>query len=142
MNDRGRSMRELRVLATMLGHAGPIDAMVERYAAVTADEGEIERGRGDRGLQLAALRRGGIPARMASVWAARFDRHGPLRRREALALALLECLPESMDSVDRCSDGGPGAAWPRFLWWGLCEVLLLLAALPVFGCARLFGDPS
>ncbi|MCB9832920.1 MAG: hypothetical protein H6807_10620 [Planctomycetes bacterium] len=132
--------REARVLARVLGHDGPIDFLLERYRRLDAREGRPRRR--DRRLQLAFLRAGSLGARIASAWAARWDRHGPLRRREVIMLALLECRPETMARVERCADGGPLAAWPRLVLWGCAEVVCLLLALPFFAPARFFGGRS
>ena len=134
---RGRAEVEAEALARILGHRELTERVRERYRIFRDSEPGPESG--DRGLQLAWLRRGGFAARLASVWAGRFDRHGPLRRREVAMLAFLECEPAAVASVDRCSDGGPIAAWPRLCLWGALEVFLLLLALPVFGTARLVG---
>ncbi|MCB1282556.1 MAG: hypothetical protein KDB18_13620, partial [Salinibacterium sp.] len=83
---------------------------------------------------LVVLARGG-PAglALADVFAARFRRHGVLRRKLVLVLALLECRAEPSKILDVPDGGGAGIVWPRLVLAAVSEALLLVAAIPVVG---------
>lgn len=77
-------------------------------------------------------RRGATSARLADVWAATFDRTGPLRRKLILLLAILESGRDS-EVVDRVSPGDLGAFVRGTLVGLVSFALTLVAAAVVIG---------
>lgn len=82
---------------------------------------------------LVLFARGGAAAcRLADVWAARYDRNGPLRRKLVLLVAILESGRES-DVVDRIGSGEAGAFVRGAVLRGLSFLVTLVVAFVVVG---------
>ncbi len=98
---------------------------------------------------LVQIARGGPwPLRFADAWAAAFDRHGVLRRKLVLALAILESGPDS-ERIDVPAPGGYAAFARALVVRGAAFAALLLAAAFVIGPRWMLGgrgsreaDPS
>jgi nucleoside-diphosphate-sugar epimerase len=83
--------------------------------------------------------KGTLSARMADGYARFFDKHGSLRRKLVLMLAILECLPPTHRKLDAPVGGSLLAAVPQLVGYGTLSVLCTLLGLLRFAPRKLFA---
>ena len=131
--------REVQVFGRYLVGRDPGPYVLTWYAAWHAAHGDAEAAlalRIDRVL-LALARRSRVAARVADTYGARFRPSGLLRRKLVLLVALVECSPETWQTVEEPGPGGRPRTLARLASRAALEgVVLVLAAillLPVHG---------
>jgi len=116
--------RECRIFSRYLTGQPPTPYILEKYREyhrITGTFAGLEENRFDRLLvDLAA--RSPVLARIADSYASRFRKHGALRKKLVLLLALSECAPPACDYLDT-TDPLP---WLRLAWAAMRYAALLL----------------
>jgi hypothetical protein len=127
--------RESAAYSLYLAGQPPTPYVREKYRDCHARVKSLSTGDSFDRLLVRIAARGSLWARFADSYAARFRKHGLLRKKLVLMLALLECAPPCFEYLDAASFKTAWLAFPRLAFTVAASALLMalsiLLLLPV-----------